>query len=205
MLSDAPSIGPGGSEDHPGRDSPWRPAASRNDLRREPATSIHRAEQIADVDQLRLELDDQQGAVFRVPQDQVDHAPLTPDRERDLVGHHPRWEVVGERLRHRLMQSGMPSAEDPIELGTASAWQELEPDLKRRRNLPEDTECHLGKLASLDPRDRHLGYAGADRQIELAPAAPQPCRPDRGTKPQILHDRDGGDGPLSATYSPPDC
>jgi hypothetical protein len=83
----------------------------------------------------------------------------------------------------------MPSAEDPIELGAASAWQELEADLKRGRNLPEDTERHLGKLASFDPRDDRLRYTGPLRQIDLTPAAAHSRRPDDAAEPEILHGR----------------
>jgi hypothetical protein len=81
----------------------------------------------------------------------------------------------------------MASTEEPIELSTLATRLKLEPDLERSGDLAQNGERHLGDLSSLDPRDDRLRYAGPFRQVDLAPSALQPRRPDGGPEPKIFH------------------
>lgn len=59
MLGDTPPVGAAFCKHNPLRDHARRPVEAAGDYFGEPAPSIRHPEQVADVDELRLELDEQ--------------------------------------------------------------------------------------------------------------------------------------------------
>ena len=71
------------------------------DVPSQPALSIKGPEQLVDIDDLRLQLDDQERAAGLVPGKEIDRAPFAPDRERHFRGNAParqQPEAPGDRL-----------------------------------------------------------------------------------------------------------
>jgi hypothetical protein len=93
MRGDASIVGPRRSEDDPGRDGPRVPAALLRDLDRQSPAPIHSPHEFADVDQFRLELDDQERPSSRMP-----------EQEGRLLRAHPRSKT---RLRTPSRRRGI--------------------------------------------------------------------------------------------------
>src|SRR5436189_1656243 len=98
------------------------PAALPGQERRyEPRLPIHRREQVLDVDDPRLELDDDQGTSGGVPTDDVNGAALTKMIEAVLDQH---FVAFGAQERHDdLCECRVITIQEPIELTCAPAGQ----------------------------------------------------------------------------------
>ena len=97
MRRDPAAIRPTLTDDEPGRDRHRIPATLLRDPRRQPPLPVERPDQLVDVDDLRLELDDQQCAPTRMPGQDVDHAALAVDRERDFGRQDPGRQLARNR------------------------------------------------------------------------------------------------------------
>ncbi len=118
MARQSRAVRPAGRHDHPDRHRQRIPAAFTGDLPRESTPPTHLADQDVDVNDVRLQLDHDQGALARMPRQDIGHASLPEDRERDLRIQEPARQVLGEPARDRLVQSGMPTVDETIEIGT---------------------------------------------------------------------------------------
>ncbi len=190
MARDPPLVGTRPGDDHPTRDHKRLPAATRDDVFSKPASSVHRRDEGAMVDQLRLELDDEQGATTRVPEQEVDDSAFTPDVERHLGRHLPIRRPTSKRPRDRFMQRRVTGVDQSVQFGALSSGHEIHVDIELRAHASDRREGHLVDAAAFHAPDGRLRDAGAVRQVPLPPPTPDPDGPHFGPEPKIAHDEE---------------
>ncbi len=104
VRSERPSVRPAVRHDHPRRDRHRIPTPRTSHGRREPALAIQGGHELADVDDLGLQLDDQQDPACRVPREDVDDAAFAVDREGDFrsaiqPGRSPKNRAISSCIR----------------------------------------------------------------------------------------------------------
>ena len=97
MGLDPTPVGPAVGNDQPRGHRARCPAPAVADNGRQSSLSIERPDQLVDVGELRLQLDDEQGAASLMPRQDVDDASLAVDRE----GHLWRKDPAGQRAWNR--------------------------------------------------------------------------------------------------------
>src|SRR6266536_5868263 len=135
-----------------------------------------------------------------MPPEQVDHAALAEDRKRDLRQEPPGREAASECLGNDLVQTRVPSVEQPVEIACAPATEQLDSDLERRCHAPDRVERQRTRMATFDPRDRRLRDPSLHREIALAQPAALADDPDDGPEPLIVHPRECGPRASSTGY-----
>jgi hypothetical protein len=83
----------------------------------------------------------------------------------------------------------VPGIDQAIEVGGAGAGQQLDADLEHGGDCPERCELDPVEMAALDPGHERVRNASPDREIDLAPAAPDACRSDSSAKSNVIHRR----------------
>jgi len=114
-----------------------------------PALAVERAEQLAHVDDLCLELDHEERAPAGVPREKVDNAALAVDPKGHLGPHAPA-RIAGESFQDRFRQSGMSSTGDPVEIAGSRSRLDVQSHLKYGRDSTDDPERQRIEVAALD-------------------------------------------------------
>ena len=190
MLRNAAAVRPRIPDDQRDRNRCRFPAEIRDDRRSEANLSVERRQELADIHDCCLQLDDEQRVGRRVPTNEVDHASLAPDGERDLGPNHPRRRAADPR-RDRLGQRRMTAVPHPFKVATSRPRQELERDLERTGNAAGHRQGDFVESATFDAADRSTGHPSRDRQVILDPAALDPRCFDRRSHEQVVHPENG--------------
>ncbi len=119
-----------------------------------------------------------------MPGEDVDDAALAVDRERHLRREDPVRHCLAEPARDRLVQHRVRPIEQPVEVATTPARDEIDPDLERCADGPQAVDGLRADLPALDPRDRRLGDARSGLEVRLAPATA--WRAERNTVPILM-------------------
>ena len=107
------------SHDHPDRYRQRVPPTFRGDPASQPTSLIHLANQLVDVDDIRLEFDDDQGSMNRMPGENIDDPALAVDREGDLRLKDPVRQLGREPSSNGLVEPGVSAAHQAIEIGAS--------------------------------------------------------------------------------------
>ena len=174
------------------------PSQVQPDPQREAALSVKRAKQLSDVDDLRLELDHEQGSPLRRPGKKVDDATLAPDRERHLGANRPA--EVAKPGGNDLGKLGVAGVDQPVEVAATPSDRLLEPYFERGRYRPERGHRQPADIAALHARYRGRGDARQASHVSLPQAAPDPDRADPRTEPEVVHARESGSRRFTCTY-----
>jgi hypothetical protein len=87
-----------------------------------------------------------------MPRDEIDHSPLTVDRERHFRLYHPRRQRP-KAPGHRLVESGVAGIEEPIQIAGPPPGDELEPDIDRGKDPPKGVRRDRTEMTPFDPGD----------------------------------------------------
>jgi hypothetical protein len=171
-----------------------RPAAHRlgvptsvlGDLRGQPAVAVDLPNQSCRIIEIGLELEDRQHPLFCMEGEPIDHASLAPDRVRDFGRRHPpRYSC--KSIRQPLVQGGMPSVHDPLEVAAPPGRGNIEPDLQHAADPPYDLERKGAEQPALDPGNGRGGRSSQTRQILLAQPALNPDRSKQRANLDVVH------------------
>jgi hypothetical protein len=173
-------------DDEPRRDGCGIPAAIRRDLPGEPHLPVEHHERVLDVDELRLELDDEQRARRRVPGKDVDRAALAEGRERDLRRHHPLGHLE-ELARDRLVHRRVTGTGQAVQLGTLRPQREDEPQVKLPTHRTQGAQLQALEVPALDPRHRGARDLRLVGEVCLAKPALDSHDADRAADGEIIH------------------
>lgn len=188
MFSESPAIGAAGCEEEPGADSLRSPASLTRDARRESNLPIERPEDLGDVDELGLELDNQNNAARRVPGKTIDDSPFAVDREGHLRSQRPSI-YLGQPVRECLMERGMASSDDAIELAAAPTKREVGPSIQGKGDRMDLPHRQLIGKAPLNSRHVRLRDPRATRELSLRPPGSDAKRTDSCSKSTCVHAR----------------
>src|SRR3954454_1755335 len=121
------------------------------DSRREPEPTIHRSEEVVDVDQLGLQLDDEQRSGLSVPAQQIDRAALAVDGIRDFGRDFPpvKRREVGSDL---FVKTSMSGGQQPIEIATTPSRDEVQADLEHGADAIDDVQGERRTETALQSR-----------------------------------------------------
>ena len=160
------------------------PPALARDPWSQPAISIHRSHELLNVNEIRLQLDDEKRASRRMKCEDVNDPALTIDGERRLRGQKPRRAY--KHSRHTLMKRGVSGIQHPIEIATAPSRQDIDPDLERFRHAQEYGEADAAHVPAFDARDQCLRNLRRQGDVDLAPTlADSNCPKDRSQRDEV--------------------
>ena len=149
MSSDSSAIHLAVRHDQPARHGGWIPTSISNDLGCESHLAIEDAEQRLHVDDLRLDLNYQQGPCGCVPGKQINGPSLTVNGEGNFRNDRPPWAAF-EPFREGLLHGGVTGAQHPIKLATAPASKDIHRDLERTSNATQRINRYTTDVATLD-------------------------------------------------------
>ncbi len=175
------------------------PATLGRDPTRKTSLAIERAHQLIDVDDLRLQLDEQERASRRMERQDVDGTTFPVDRERDLGCELPAGETRKVR-GDRLMQCRVPRAEEPGKLTAAPACNEIDPDVECTRHRSQSSQRRGAEVTALDVRDERPRNARPNRHVFLSPSPSNSHGANRRADPHVIH-RDSIAGVASRALS----
>ncbi len=155
-------------EDDPGRDRDRIPAPLSSDDSGQSPFPIDGPHQLVDVDELRLQLDDEQDPARRMPGEDVDDPALAIDREGHLGFCDPALERR-EHASHRFVHRSVAGVEHPAEVAALPANDSVEPGVERIRHPSDLTQRDGGQVAALDPPDDPTRDPRASGEIVLTP------------------------------------
>ena len=168
VIGQSPSVRAAWGDDHPHADSDGIPTVIPGDLPGDSTTDIHRRHQVVDVDDPRLELDDEQRSRRRVPGDDVDHASLTVSGKGNLGKREPAPDLA-EPPERSLVHQRVPTIDQAVKIGAAPAEQPFEPSVEDSRQCAEHgrtTRRQVDRLRSASRR-----RAGCRRPSRRPPVA----------------------------------
>ena len=192
VSGDPPTVRPPFSHGKEHRDGVRVPAEVGGDLPRETRLAIERRKELADVDDLGLELDHEKGAGASVPREQVDGSALPIDRERDLRPDEPAADPI-QAGDASLREARVTGIDEAVEVAATPPDHVLHPDLEGAGDSMNDIAAHLAHEAALYARHRLIGHTGEAGDIGLAQAAPDPDCPNDRSQPLIIHGRQSRD------------
>ncbi len=152
MICEPPPIRPAIGNQQPARDPIRPPAAVGSDLWGEPNLAIECSQEIRDVDELRLELDDEERARRCVPSQLIDHASFAVDGEGNLGRELPGLDL-GEPPRECLMQRSVAGIDGSVELSASPSNGIVDPGIERQRDRSDLGHWQPIGESTLDPRD----------------------------------------------------
>lgn len=155
MTCNATTIGGTVGNDNPYSHDGRDPTAITDDFGGQSTLAIDRAHQVADVDDVGLQLDDEQGPRLRVPRHDVHDSAFAADRERDFRRHLPAGKRQ-ERPSHRLMQRAVASIQHrsrspPCQRGTRST---LPPSASKMRATDSTLSSRTRPRSSIQTASR---------------------------------------------------
>jgi hypothetical protein len=164
---------------------------------REPPPTVHRREQVTDVDELGLELDEQDRPARRVPGDEVDDTALAEVAEGHLRTDLPTrgLEPPGYLLGH----SRMTRREEVEKLPASPPEDDVDPKLERAPDPPKRAERHVSRPA-FDQRDRRRRDPGPLRHVRLSPPQAMAKAADSPPDLELIHRPDRDRGRSSAAH-----
>lgn len=186
MERNTPSVGTAIGDDHRRRHALWVPSTFAGNPGRQPTLPIDVAHQLVDVDDLRLELDYQKGPCRRMPREDVDHSSFTVERKRNLRRDHPARQS-GECASNRLMQRRVTRVQQPVEIASLPAQNEVEMRTEGVCDARGFAKLQFSHLSSLHSRDGRPGDVCLGSEIFLPPAFPDAQHPNSRTKSNRIH------------------
>lgn len=148
MLGDPAMVRPGVGNHQGARDGLGRPAHPTGDSGRQTALAIERPDGLGDVDNLRLDLDDEKGSGRRMPAKNVDEAPLTTNAERHFRAAAPTG--GGERGDQGIDEARMAGARDPFDVPGPRPDAEIQASLQDPDDTPDRSQAQLLEMATFD-------------------------------------------------------
>jgi hypothetical protein len=142
--------------------------------------------EIAEVEQLGLELDHQQRSRRGMPAQEIDDPALAELGERHLGPDHPATHR-GQPADHELSERCVPGVDDTVDVDRASARAHLDPDLEGAGDRSNRVQRSLTQVPALDPRDGASRYTGSVRQVLLRPVPPNSSHPNEPSKADVVH------------------
>jgi hypothetical protein len=201
VRCDPGPIGPTAGDQHPSRHSHRIPSAVPRDLPCKSAALIHRPDQLVDVDNVSLQLDDEKRSTSRMPSEDVDDAPLTEDRERDLGCKDPLRQGGREPRRDCLVESRVTAGDQAIEITGSPPGRPSDLDLEHPRDREEGADRHALEMPALDRRDHRSVDRCSGRHVDLPPASLDANGPKRAAEAlHRVHQPESGDGRSPLTY-----
>jgi hypothetical protein len=191
---DSAPVGSALGEDDPSRDRGRIPAPVARDRRRESPTSVGRSHQVVDVDEFRLQLDDEQDSSARVPREDIDDATFSVDREGHLRLGDPAIET-GEHGGHRLVHRCVPGVDQATEVAALPSECGVEPGIEGDSDPTNRPERYRIEPAVFDATNDGARHAGSRRQILLAKPLSDSNRPQRCAHPMVVHEPSLRNGP----------
>lgn len=187
MYGDPASVRTGVAQGHPDADRSNMPPAFARNPWGQPAISIDGRHELLNVNEIRLELDDEKGASRRMKCEDIDDPALTVDRKRGLRGKQPRRAC--KHSRHALVKRGMSGIQHAIEIAATPSRQNINPDLERLRNSHERGEADAAHMPTLDARNHCLRNLRCLGDVDLAPTLPYSNRPKDRSQSHEIHPR----------------
>lgn len=173
-------------DNNPDSHRDWGPATLPGDVAGQPAIPVDLSDEAADVADRALHFHDEESAPAWMPGDDVDRSPLTADREGDLRMDDPLRQAR-EATYERFSHSGMASIDEPIEIATVPARNQVESRVERTKDPPQDAETRSVDLSAFESGDRGRRDVGYACEVRLGPTAPKPERPNRQAEPHVMH------------------
>jgi hypothetical protein len=186
MCLDAAVIGPGVGDDERSGDRRGIEAELRGDPGPEPPFPIERADGLANVDDLGLDLDEEQRPGRRMPGRDVDEATLAREIERHLGPRDPA--LATKRPEQRLHKRRVTGARQPLDLAGSGPEPEIEASFEHPCDTANHGDAQGGTLATLDARDGLVGDPGEPSNVDLSQAAADSQDANQGTDPLVVHD-----------------
>jgi hypothetical protein len=193
VLLDVPPVRHRVAEQDAGANRGSLPPACSGDRRSQSAVSVDGADEILNVDQLRLQLDHEQGATDWVEGEDVNDAPLAVDGERRLRRDQPSAQTH-ESARERLVHGRVACVHGTRQFAASPAEVESDIRLDGRRDPGDQLKPQSPDVTALDTGHRDLGRARACGHVGLAKAEPDADAPQRGAELDGIHvgESDGG-------------
>jgi hypothetical protein len=156
----------------------------------DPRLDVERSQRLLRINERRLDLDDEQHELNRVPRDQVDPSTVPVVVEADLTPDIPSigrqtGGTVGAQLR-------VVGVEEPIDLYS------LPPDVPRQGQIDGASDRsgsshrQASDLAALEQAAHPLTDSSSRCQVLEAPSTLVASRAHGHTQPPVIHDADGG-------------
>lgn len=195
------AIGATVRDQDPYRNGSRLPAPVARDLPRETLATIHGAHQAVDIDDLRLEFDHKQCSSSRVPGQDIDDTALPEDRVRDLGREDPRWKSRREPPGHGLVETGVPSRDQSVQIAAAPAGRQPDLDLQDTGDVQQGPDRDAFHMTTLHVRDYRPIDTRPDGHVDLAPTALDAHRSERGaTSLEGIHGTQSVQGLSPDTY-----
>jgi hypothetical protein len=149
MRGGAAAIGHRVGDQQAAGDRDGIPAELTTDFRSEPMLHAKHGQEVAELDELGLELDHKEDPGAVVPAQEIDHAALTELRKRDLRSYLP--------ARHRtdptddeLSECRVSTVHHPIDVDGTRPRLRLDANLENCGNLPNEVQRQLAEASTLD-------------------------------------------------------
>lgn len=147
--------------------------------------AIECRQQFLYVDDLGLDLYQEQGAAGRKPRQDVNGSAFAANVEGVLDPDLPTQpNQVGYDM---LDDGGVALIDQPGQIGAPPSRFQLQPDVDGSSHRAERADCQLSKVTPFHEGSRALAHAREQRNVELAEAAPQSNRTNRGSDPNVFH------------------
>ncbi len=172
-------------DNNPSAGVPGSPAALARDFGCQSPPSIHGAQQLVDVDKLRLELDDEQGPAPRVPGNKIDDASLAEVVERNLGDDVPTG--VAEPTRDLLAHRSMAAMQEPIEVAATPSRDDIDANLEGGSGRPDRAQGGGIQMAALKQGVSGSRNAGPNSHISPSIVPAQPDAAERQAHPLVIH------------------
>ena len=172
-------------DDQRANDDGWIPPDRASHVCREPGLRVQGTERLLDIDQRRLDLDNQQRPRDSVEGQQIDAAPLTVSVVAHLRRDTPSMplEVEGEEL----LQARVIGITEPPELGTSKARVPAHAYPQRCADTPNGRYGHPARLPPLEQADKSGADAGTRGNVGLTPAEAMTHGADGATELGVIH------------------
>ena len=170
MACEYPTVCPTVLHGNPARHGSRSPAATLRDFGCQAALPIETAHELADVDELRLELDDQDRTGGPMPGQSVDDASLAERREGHFRLVAPAIER-SESESHQLMESSMSRVDEPAEVATTPANRQIDACVQSARDRLEISDPDSTNALTLRGLDDSTRDIRSDGDFALRSAA----------------------------------
>lgn len=187
MRRETSLVRPTGCHDNPNGDRRRIQAALLRNGTRKTASFVGRSDQVVDIDDVRLEFDDQQRSLARVPGEDVDYAAFAVDRVRDFWREDPVRNDLAEPARNELMQVRMPPIQETVQVPGSPTGNQVNPDVELAGDILDGRDRQRANMPTLDPADRRLGHARSRTELLLRPAPPLTDQTDRTPEAAFMH------------------
>lgn len=188
VLRSMPPVHGGFGDEEGDRHRPDVPAESSGDHWRETFLRVQLREELAEVDQLSLDLDNQHRPRDRMPAEQVDDSTLAELRVRDFGLHLPAPEPR-DPADEELGERGVPRVDDPIKVECTRPWLQGHSDLEDLGDRSQVAEAEPTRMPVLQARDLGTRQPRPVGELLLRHGTSNAREPDHATERQVIHGR----------------